>query len=177
MLKRSWRRGTYQTTTFMAAVVLLIVLFVTVGYFFVIPEPGFSDERQELLAELDERLDYWESRRPIAFRYVLDRDCECPGGAIEPYQVTEDANERSAVYAAERYTEGPETRRPDMDEVLFIDAVFDHAKAAVLDADEVSVSFDPRFGFPSVVKIDRTVGSIRTREVINVRDFEVISLR
>ena len=77
MTKRKPLAGIYQLTTFLALVLLLLILFISAAYFFMIPAPEGAAEQGDLLAEVAAKRSTWESAQPASFRYVVDRDCYC----------------------------------------------------------------------------------------------------
>ena len=50
MKHRSWRNTGFQPTSLIAGVLLLLIVFVSVGYFFFLAEPRLSAEQQAELA-------------------------------------------------------------------------------------------------------------------------------
>ena len=146
MKHRSWRKTAYQPTSLIAGVLLLLVVFVTVGYFFLLTEPGLSTERVAMLAELHERRAQWLDKRPPAFRYKVERDCECPLEHREPFTVVEDIDGR--------------------DNHPWIDGFFTSLEEAIQSAESVAIGYDPRFSYPNDFRIDE--------EQTYVRDFEVL---
>lgn len=124
----------------------LLVIFVSVAYFFYLAEPGLSVEREVMLAELRERRAEWEEKRPPAFRYVVQRDCDCAPEYLEPFTVVESL------------------AAPDSQ--ALIDGFFNQLEVAIQTAEDVAVRYDPRFRYPNDFRIDG--------EQTYVRDFEVL---
>lgn len=129
-----------------AGVALLLILFVCVAYFFFAYRPGLSADQEAAMAQLQVRRAEWESKRPPAFRYVVERHCECPLDYIEPFDVVE-------------YLDDPAN-------VAWIDEFFVKIELAMLGGESVPVRYNPRFGFPN----DFTIGEEET----SIRDFEVL---
>lgn len=146
MKHRSWRKTGYQPTSLIAAVLLLLVVFVSVGYFFFLGDPPVSAEQDALLAKLQVRRSEWEEKRPPAFRYEVERECECPLDYTEPFNVVE-------------YLDEP-------DNESWIDDSFDILIVAIQSGDTVNIVYDPRYSYPN----DYSVGDEQTY----VRDFEVL---
>jgi hypothetical protein len=137
----------FQVSTLIAGVLMLMFLFISVAYFFFLHQPGITPEQEEALVELQNRRTEWETERPPAYRYVVERTCPgCPLDYIEPFDVVE-------------YLDDP-ANRP------WIDEFFVTIEAAMLDGKDVPVSYDPRFGFPN----DFVIGEEETF----IRDFEVL---
>lgn len=98
------------------------------------------------LAELRERRAEWEEERPPAFRYEVERQCDCPLDYVEPFTVVE-------------YLDEPDNH-------AWIDEFFVALEKAMLAGEPVVVSYDARFGYPN----DFTLAN----EDTFVRDFEVL---
>ena len=143
--KESKRQG-FHPTTLIAGVALLLILFVCVAYFFFAYQPGLSADQEGAIAMLQERRAEWESKRPPAFRYEVERSCECPLDYIEPFDVVE-------------YLDDPAN-------VPWIDEFFVKIELAMLSGETVPVRYNPRFGFPN----DFAIGEEETF----IRDFEVL---
>ncbi len=146
MKHRSERSSSFQPTLLIAGVLLVLILFITGGYFFFLNQPGLSVEQEAALAELSERRAEWESERPPAFRYEVERQCECPLDYTEPFTVVE-------------YLDEPDNQ-------AWIEGFFDRIEMTLRAGEPVSVSYDARFGFPN----DFTIAN----EDTFVRDFEVL---
>ncbi len=146
MKHRKKRPSSFLPTSLISGVLFLLILFVCVGYFFFLYQPGLSPEQETALVELRERRAEWQAERPPAFRYEVERQCECPLDYIEPFAVVEyldEANNRA-----------------------WIDEFFVLIENTMLAGEPVSVSYDSRFGYPN----DFTIGN----EDTFVRDFEVL---
>lgn len=174
MKHRSRPKSIYQITTYLAAVILLLILFVLGGFFFMIQGPAGAgaERRAELMAQLADSRQYWQEKRPAAFRYVVDRDCVCDEDVRRPYVATERGVQRSAEYLVGVGQETPSAGLSPP-EVAWIADLFDLVERAVSRSELDRVSYDARFGYPSVVIVAPEAGT-RHRE-IRVRDFEVIS--
>lgn len=146
MKHRSERKPVFQPTSLIAGVLLLLILFVSAGYFFFLYQAGLSPEQESALTELRDRRAEWEDERPLAFRYVIQRQCECPLDYTEPFTVVEYLDEA--------------------DNRAWIDEFFTLLEDTMLAGEPVSVSYDARFGYPN----DFTIGNEETF----VRDFEVL---
>jgi len=146
MKHRGARKAAFQPTSLIAGVLLLLVIFVSVGYFFLLADPRPSAEQEELLALLQTRRDEWQTKRPPAFRYEIERECDCPLEYVEPFTVVE-------------YLDDPENQ-------AWIDDYFERLEAALLGRDDVVIGYDPRFSYPN----DFNIGG----EQVYIRDFEVL---
>lgn len=146
MKHRSERKTDFQSTSLITGALLLLILFVCVGYFFFLHQPGLSPDQEAALAELRERQTEWQDERPPAFRYEVEQSADDD----EPFTVVEDIDE-------------PNTR-------AWLDEFFARIEVAMLAGEPVSVSYDARFGYPS----DFTIGSedthVRDFEVLRYAD-------
>lgn len=146
MKHRSKRSSGHQPTSLLAGVVLLLILFICAAYFFFLHQPGLSPDQEVALAELRDRRTEWELERPPAFRYEIERQCECPLDYVEPFTVIEYLDEA--------------------DNRSWIDEYFVMIEQTMLEGDAVSVFYDARFGYPN----DFTIADEETF----IRDFEVL---
>lgn len=146
MKHRSERTSNFQTTSIIAGLLLLLILFVSVGYLYFLHQPGLSPQQHADLIELRKRRAEWEQERPPAFRYEIERQCDCPLDYIEPFTVVEYLDEA--------------------DNHAWIDDFFVLIENTMLAGEPVAVSYDARFGYPN----DFTIGE----EDTFVRDFEVL---
>lgn len=133
--------------TLLAGVVLLMVLFVSVGYFYTLSDT--TDITAPRLDELRAKQREWLAKKPPAFRYEVRRDCRCDEAFRAPYIVTEDGPDISFRYS--RNLENPNTVLP---EPLTIDEVFALAEDALENADSTIVLYDALLAFPQTLDID-----------------------
>jgi len=143
---RQPRKPGYQPSLLLAAVVLLLLVFVSVGYFFFLSNPALTVEQQRVLTQLQQRREEWLAKRPPAYRYEIERECECPLQYIEPFTVIEYLDEA--------------------DRQAWIDDYFMQLEAALREHQDVAISYDPRFSYPNDFHIDA--------EQVYIRDFEVL---
>lgn len=155
----------YHVTSHVAVVLLVLVLFVSVGYFFFLAKPDEQARLLELQSEFEARLAQWSEQRPAAFRYVVDRTCACPDEDDRAYVVTERPGDRSAAFPIPvESVSGTLITAPPRP--VWIGDLFDLAGRTLRSGDAVEVRYDPDYGFP-----ERLV--LAPGEVYEVRDFEV----
>ena len=159
MHHRPWKKTKFQPTTLIAVVVLLPILFALVGYFFLLPDLERSQRAERLLAELESNEDRWRQTQPAGYRYVVERECYCPGEDVAPYTVSVASGRLTGVTVAN---------------AIRIDDLFLIAASAAAGPKDVEVIFDPRFGYPSRITVDDLAGSRASVEVYRIRDFEVM---
>lgn len=176
MQHRPWRKTGYQITTLIAVALLLLILFVSAGYFFALDQPAVRPDREPLAAEFDRNLDLWNSRRPVAFEYVIERECFCAADYRRPYLARENRELRDAVYSS------PLTGADDMGsttppEPVWLDELFDLIADAIGNAAAITVAYDPAFGFPTRVDVDWSEQAADEEQRFRIRDFRVIEYR
>ena len=172
MKHRPARKTGYQLTNFIAVLLLLFIVFVSVGYFFMIGEPGRDPRQTELHGELERNLLLWEARRPAAFSYRVVRHCSCTADYRRPYRVDDgDAGPRFAY--ASPLDGGPAGVDGAPPEPLRIADLFKIIEEAIDDAESIDVSFDPAFGFPTRVDVERSAAADDELGV-EVYDFVVV---
>ena len=176
MTRRKPLAGIYQITTFLALVLLLLILFVSAAYFFVIPGPDRSGHDGDALAEVAANRSTWESIRPAAFRYVVDRDCYCDRTYVEPYVATEEPGGRSAAFTIEIETPGGEFIAVPPDPV-WMDDLFDLVEQSVREEKHVEVAYDKEFGFPNSILVHPAPRQPDSVYRVEVRDFETLEYR
>jgi hypothetical protein len=176
MTRRKPLAGIYQLTTFLALVLLLLILFISAAYFFFIPAPGTATGQQDLLAELAEQRGTWGARRPAAFRYVVDRDCDCERPYVEPYVATEEPGARSAEFTIEIETASGEFIAVAPDPV-WIDDLFHLVEQSIREEKHVEVAYDREFGFPDSVLVHPIPGQPNSGYRVEIRDFETLEYR
>ena len=173
MQKRPWRKGVYQSTTHVAVAFLLLILFVFVGYFFMIPQPDESQVNTALHKEMIEQHARWEHNRPLSFRYVVRRSCFCETEAVTPYVATEERGYRTAKFNLEVESSPGEFLNSPPNPV-WIDNIY--SKLADAFASElkplIEASYDERLGYPVSVKINYPAPDAYVR--YEIQDFEII---
>lgn len=158
MQHRPWKKPKFQPTVLIAVVVMLLILFSLVGYFFMLPELERSQNAARLLADVEVQQARWHATKPQGYRYVVERECYCPGEDTSPYTVTVAPGSRADAPVADAIT---------------VDKLFRIITDAASAANHIEVVFDSRFGFPTRVTIDDLAGGRASIEVFRIRDFEV----
>ncbi len=170
MNRRQRQRPRFQATTLIAGALLLMILFVSAGYFFwLLPGDGSSASPSSAAARQHDR---WRELKPRAYRYVVRRSCDCTRDYLAAYTVTVRDGRTTATFpipveaSGGGFLEAP----PEPDTIDDVFAAIADATAADLD---VSAGYDRQFGFPVAVAI-RGRGETRGW---SVRDFEVLVAR
>lgn len=176
MTRRKPLAGIYQLTTFLALVLLLLILFISAAYFFMIPAPEKTPGHKGLLVELATNRSTWESGRPASFRYVVDRDCYCDPTYIEPYVASEERGNQSAAFVIEvESSTGEFVSTPP--EPVWIEDLFDLIEQSVRDDNSVDVEYDKEFGFPISIVVHPDPAPPDSGYRVEVRDFEITDYR
>ncbi len=176
MTRKKPLAGIYQLTTFLALVLLLLILFISAAYFFMIPAPEKAPGHEGLLAELATNRSTWESGRPASFRYVVDRSCYCDPAYVEPYIASEERGNKSAAFVIEiESSTGEFISTPP--EPVWIDGLFDFIEQSVRDEKYVEVEYDDDFGFPVSIVVQPDPAPPDSEYRIEVRDFEITEYR
>jgi hypothetical protein len=176
MTRRKPLAGIYQLTTFLALVLLLLILFISAAYFFMIPTPEKPSGQGDLLAELATRRSTWEAQRPASYRYVVDRDCYCDQAYTEPYVATQDGDNRSAAFTVEiESASGEFIATPPG--AVWIDDLFDLIEQSVRDEKKVDVEYDRNLGYPTSIVVHPAPAPPDSIFRVEVRDFETLEYR
>lgn len=161
--------GRYQVTSHIAVILFLLILFVSVSYFFFLAKPDEQASRLEMLDEFETAQALWQSRQPESFRYVVDRICNCPDEDGRAYLVIQHDGQRSAQFPipVESRTGILITIPPAP---VWIEDIFEIVERALRSNTAIEVRYEPAFGYPETVVLGPD-------EQYEVRDFEVGELR
>ncbi|MBI5511615.1 MAG: hypothetical protein HY903_22900 [Deltaproteobacteria bacterium] len=110
----------------------------------------------------------WRAAGPAAYEWVVQRTCFCPD--IEPVRVqVRDAAVVSAARQMDATTEVALT--VDAYQAWFtVDGLFDEVRRAIDEgADELTVTYDPEYGYPRSVAIDRYENAMDDETGFNAR--------
>ncbi len=168
-------RWHFQTVTLIAGVALLLVLFISSAYFFVIPDPSTNTGHPQIASRLDDATTLWQERQPSHYRYVVERVCFCTPEYRRPYRVTVDANGPDFAFMGPVDAGGPGAASPP--EPFAIADLLTLLQRGVTEADAVEVAFDSRFGYPTHLRIDWSQQMADEEQEFYVRDFEVLTYR
>lgn len=169
MLKRKHKPG-FQTPTLLAGVIMLMIIFVSAGYILTLPGTDPVTDRDPQLLELDEQRDLWQRRRPDAFEYVVDRNCNCSADFAAPYRVSVDDSGTTFRFDADYGASGGPARPP---EPADIDQLFNLVEAAFVSGHSVQVFYDSDYGYPAIARIGEDGYRAEQEFAFDVRDFRV----
>ncbi|MEO1201202.1 MAG: DUF6174 domain-containing protein [Pseudomonadota bacterium] len=167
-MKRGKRqRLPFQVTTLIAGALLLLILFVSAGYFFWLMPVDDGADGPSVVAGHYER---WREREPEAYRYVVRRSCDCAREFLAAYTVTvrDGVTTHRFPIPVEAGSGGFLESPPEPDT---IDDVFAAIAEATEAGRDVTAGYDRELGFPVAVMIrDR-----RGNRGWELRDFETLA--
>lgn len=159
------------STTLIAGVALLLILFVTTAWFFVLPETGRSPEMLALGERNEAMLAEWSARRPGEYRYVVERNCNCSSDYTRPYAVSFVDGVHTVGWFRSLREEADLATPPD---AVLVEDLFALIQRASAEADVLEVSYSARFAHPTRVVIDWSAEAADDEQRFDVRDFEVL---
>jgi hypothetical protein len=176
MIRKYQPKTRYELTTHAAVILSLLILFVSVSYFFFIAKPDERARQIEMSATLKVSKEAWASQHPARFRYVVDRACDCPTEVSTRYIVTERTGQREAVFPIPvESSAGILITIPT--EPVWIEDIFGKIEAALDRGIAIEVRYHPRYGFPEHVIIRQDENGPGAFEQYEIRDFEVFDAR
>lgn len=169
MSKNYRPQESYQITSHIAVILVVLILFLAVGYFFFIGQPGEQARHMEELDELVSSRALWQSRRPVSYQYVVDRVCNCPDEDDRAYLVIVRDGQQSAQFPipVESSTGILITAPP---RPVWIDEIFAVVELALQENADIDARYDRSWGYPRTVIIGPA-------EQYEIRDFEVAESR
>lgn len=175
MKNKTPKAAPYQTTTYLAVVVLLVIVFVSVGYHFMVVAPSGVPDQSDIMQEFKANLQRWTERRPVSARYVVDRHCACATELTEAYVAMEERSEKTAEFPPHIQDRFDGQYAVPRDPV-WIDELFDVMRLAISDGTLKSVNYDFEFGYPSFVQLQAGATNATGVEQFEIRDFEIIRI-
>jgi hypothetical protein len=118
--------------------------------------------------ELGDARDKWESQGIASYEMTVREICFCPIELGGPFRVTV-VNDRVANV---EYLGAGTGIEPHDDIPLTVEDLFATVDAALREADDVEVTYDPTYGFPSDIEVDRIENAIDDEVYYEVRDFQ-----
>jgi len=170
------RANNSQTTTLIAVALLLLILFVSVGSLTLLPEAEEPLQDPDLVSELLQNLRAWEETRPLSYRYVVQRSCDCPKEDVTAFVATEERDQKMSAFvvSVESSSGGFLSKPPNP---VWIGDIFDELVKAVEDDSRplIEVVYDSRYHFPVSANIQYT--SAAASVLYEIWDFEVLEHR
>jgi len=170
------RANNSSATTLIAVALLLLILFVSVGSLTLMPEAEEPLQDPDLVNELLQKLRAWEKTRPLSFRYVVQRTCDCPKEDLAAFVATEERGRKMSAFAVSVESDSGEFLSEPPNPV-WIGDIFDELINAVEEDSRplIEVSYDNRYHFPIAVNIQYTSAAVNV--LYEIRDFEVLEHR
>jgi hypothetical protein len=171
-MSRAYRPETpYQITSLIAVVLLLLIVFVSVGFFFFLARPDQFAAQNDLSRAFDEARALWQARRPAAYRYVLDRQCNCPPEIDRAYVVTVDREGQRATFPIPvESTAGILLDSPTSP--VWLESIIADIGRALDGGENIVVRYNYLYGFPEFVDLAPGVERPDTVSRFEIRDFE-----
>lgn len=165
----------FQTTTLIAGALLLLILFVSAGYFQMLPLENDAGDNTAS-EELADNYERWQENRPAAFRYVVERTCACAPEFLAPYVASEESGTRLAEFIVEiESADGSFLGAPP--QAMWVEDLFAAITTAIEGESgvQVEVRYDTSYGYPRELALIASDPSATLR--YEVRDFEVLQHR
>jgi len=170
------RANNSSATTLIAVALLLLILFVTVGYLTLLPQPAEQRQDTELLSELLQNQQMWEDSRPLSYRYVVHRTCFCLRENSSPFVATEERGWKTARFFVRLESSSGEFLSEPPNPVWISDIFDELIKVVEEDSQrKIEVSYNSRYRFPSSVNIRYSIADAYVQ--YEIRDFEVLEHR
>lgn len=115
----------------------------------------------------------WKNHQIHHYRFTISISCFCPyAGMLATYEV-QNGQIVSRSFSSQDGGQFEEERVAEIYEPFSnIDKVFNYVSAAISDADEVSIEYDPEYGFPRTISIDWIEMAIDDEMYLTLSDFE-----
>ena len=162
-------KTSYQVTNHFAVLLVLLIIFVSIGYFLLLGKPEETAANLAATDALAEARARWAENAPEHYRYVIDRACDCPPETRAAYIVTVSPTGRSAAYPIPVESAAGEALTAPPDPV-WIEDLFGLVERPLLSGSAVEVTYHYLYGYPEIANLNP--GGQANR--YEVRDFEVI---
>ena len=115
----------------------------------------------------------WNERRPVSYRYTVSRSCECAPESLGPVIVTVT---NGAVQSRRYSSTGADVPQTYAESFPTIDELFEIIDEARRDrVAHLDVDYDPTWGFPTRISIDRDAGTVDDEILYTVSAFTLPS--
>ncbi len=129
---------------------------------------GVPSPRVEEKAELARNRERWAGQHPTNYRYTWANGCFCPASATGPFVVTVHGD---AVSIAPAKAGGP---APIAQLKPGIEDTFATAAQALEKAEDVTITYDPTYGYPTAVGIDWVKNAVDDEESVTINDLSLL---
>ncbi len=122
--------------------------------------------------ELSQKKQLWTTQKALNYRYTLENSCFCIPEATQPVTIEVRDGERISIKAVK---DGSSVNEEYFSAYDTIPKLFDLIQAAYnQQANRISVSFDPKLGFPTRIFIDFDQHIADEEIRLDIYGFEVI---
>ena len=163
----------YLFSNHFSVLIVLLIIFVSVGYFIFLGKPGEEAERLRLLEEYAQAKETWAEAAPASYRYVVDRDCDCAAETDRAYTVTATHAGRVAEFPIPVEASSGEMLTGPRDPV-WIEDLFSMIGRALDGGALVNVGYNYLYGYPEAVDLSPGDDAAAAGDRFEVRDFEVL---
>lgn len=127
-------------------------------------------------SEFDQNLRKWKAANNAHYRYQLAIGCFCPFFEDMPLTIEVENGELVSMTRADGTPLGPaDLNYQYFEDYSTMDRIFTALEANLNgEADEVTVSYDPQYGFPVDIAIDRIKLAVDDEMSLQVTNFEVL---
>ena len=117
----------------------------------------------------------WEGQNVNHYRYTIVLGCFCPfAGAEVTYEVLNGQVVDESVKPAVDRPDDPARISEFYQPYNTIEKVFNYVGRSFDEADETTVAYDPTYGFPTSVSVDRIKQAMDDEMYLTLSDFEVL---
>lgn len=169
--QKHWRKTSVHSTSLIAVVLLLLIMFTSAAWFVMFPEESSLSPTPGFEQRLRLNIERWDDKRPASFRYVVQRTCDCPAMDMRPFIATEERGLKTARFLIPVESSSGEL----LDEPphpIWISDVFNDLRQSAPNAQVIEARFHARYGFPESATID--LGQASSKVQYTIRDFEVL---
>ena len=163
----------YQLMSHVAVILVLLILLVSAGYYFVVARPDEFAARDAMAEAFELASTQWEERKPASYRYVVDRNCDCPPEIDRAYVVTVSEGARDASFPIPVEASTGAILEAPVDPV-WLEDVIDNIERVLRSGGEVDATYNYLYGYPERVDLAPGDAVTETARQFEIRDFEVI---
>ena len=166
-------RTNYQVTNHFAVLLVLLIIFVSIGYFLLLGKPEETAANLASLEQLAEARNRWSENAPSSYHYVVDRSCDCPPETSAAYAVTVEPTGRSAAFPipVEAASGGMLDAPADP---VWIEDLFVLIERVLQSGGAVDTTYHYLYGYPEAAEFASGSDAASRPDVYEVRDFEVV---
>lgn len=123
--------------------------------------------------ELQQNRAKWEGQNIEHYRFTVVASCFCPfAGAQVTYEVQNGQVLNESIQSDPDRQIDPAQASAFYQDYNTIDKVFDYLEKETKEADQITIDYDPTYGFPTDVSIDRIKEAIDDEMYLTLSNFE-----